>query len=347
MTTKNGLPRRVYIRGGRYYFVRPSDAKWLPLTRVKEGLPALYRALAALTELVNKSDMLPAVAVRWYEFKITAGEWGAGMIENMTPIISEIGERLCDYAPREITTPIAAEFLVKHLAHARAYNMRRSVLRQVLSYAALEGLRDGHNPVDDIPQRKMKKRIRIVTNVDVDALKAAFMTAQRGGDVHCRILDTMMECGQRIGDVIKIKVKDLTPIGIEFDQEKTDARLLVKWSAKLKAAIYDSLAGRETEPEDFVFVQSTGAPYKYAGIRSAWDRACIKAGVDNLHRHDMRGRAAADTVAKRGLRAAQNLMGHESITQTEDYIKGKMRIESDAVGVENIFQRPAGNPHEY
>jgi integrase len=332
MGGRNGLPKRVYIRGGRHYYVVPGTEEWKKLTLVKEGLPAMYRALAALTDQQARVDLMPAVAVRWHTFKVEAGDWSDGMVENMTPIVTEIGKRLCDYTPAEITTPIAADFLRHHLRHPRAYNMRRSVLRQVLSYAALEGLRDGHNPVDDIPQRKMKKRIRIVTAADIAGLKGAFLEARRGGETHCRILDTMMECGQRIGDVLKIKSKHLTDQGIEFDQEKTDAPLLVKWSPKLKTAIYGALEGRDCDPEDFVFVQSTGKPYTYAGVRSAWDRACAKAGVDNLHRHDMRGKAAADTLVKRGLKAAQDLMGHESITQTEDYIKGKLRIVSDAVG---------------
>jgi hypothetical protein len=33
----------------------------------------------------------------------------------------------------------------------------------------------------------------------------------------------------------------------------------------------------------------SGLPYRYAGIRSAWVRACERAGIEDLNIHDLRG----------------------------------------------------------
>ena len=42
MTRNDGLPRRVYVKHGRYYYVRP-DTKWVALTLVKDGDHRLSR----------------------------------------------------------------------------------------------------------------------------------------------------------------------------------------------------------------------------------------------------------------------------------------------------------------
>ena len=49
MTRKDGLPRRVYLKHGRYWHVG-ADGKWRSLARERDGLPAMLRALAALQE---------------------------------------------------------------------------------------------------------------------------------------------------------------------------------------------------------------------------------------------------------------------------------------------------------
>jgi hypothetical protein len=40
----------------------------------------------------------------------------------------------------------------------------------------------------------------------------------------------------------------------------------------------------------------SGLPYRYAGIRSAWVRACERARIEDLNIHDLRGRAGVDQL---------------------------------------------------
>lgn len=322
MTRKNGLPRRVYIKHGRYYFVA-LDTTWRPLTRVSEGLPAMLRALAALHETVVAGHLMPAVATRWQQSKEAAGEWEASTQRNMARVVAHIAKRFIEFTPAQVTAPVVFQYLQPFLTKPRTYNLHRSVLRQVLSFAALEGLRDGHNPADDVPQRKMPKRRRIVTDAEIRALKTALLQQRRGGPTHCLMVDLCMLTGQRIGDVLAMRWQDVTDDGLLVDQGKTGEPLLIEWTPALRAAVDACAEGRDRIGH--LLVQSTGKPYRYAGVRSAWVRAMQRAGIEDLHIHDLRGRAGADVADDRGVYEAQKLLGHGSVRMTEHYVSGKTR----------------------
>lgn len=317
---RDGLPKRVYAKHGRYWYVSP-DNKWHGLTRVKQGLPAMYRALASLTDAEATSDRMPAVITRWLTDK--EADWAVGTAEDMDRVGARLSARFLEFAPRQITTPVCVDYLRPYLRKPRTYNLHRSVLRQVLAFAAREGLREGHNPIDNIPQRRQPKRIRIVTPAEIDAMAKALMTAARGGEAHVRMLGLALKTGQRIGDVLRFRAQDCTEAGLLVDQGKTGEKLVIEWDAELTALVDACFEGRDRV--GYLLVQSTGAPYKYAGVRSAWVRAMAKAGIEDLHIHDLRGEAGARISDLVGSYAAQMLLGHASIKMTEAYVRGKTR----------------------
>ena len=70
----------------------------------------------------------------------------------------------------------------------------------------------------------------------------------------------------------------------------------------------------------------SGSGYRYSGIRSAWVRACQRAGIVDLHIHDLRGRAGVDAIEgdeSQDVRKAQRLLGHKSEAMTRHYTDGK------------------------
>lgn len=322
MTRKGGLPRRVYLRHGRFFYVDLAG-KWHPLTRERDGLPAMYRALASLTDAERESDRMPAVITRWADSKKVAGDWSDGQAVDMERVAGRLSKAFIEFRPDQVTAPVVAKYLAKLLPTPRTYNLHRSVLRQVLSFAALEGLRDGHNPVDDVPQRKLKKRVRVVTPAELDAMARALMQATRGGPAHVRMLGLCIKTGQRISDVLKLRAQDCTDAGVIVDQGKTGEPLLIEWDAELTALVDQCFEGRDRL--GYLLIQSTGKRYTYAGVRSAWVRAMERAGIEDLHIHDLRGEAGARIADTLGSYAAQTLLGHASVTMTEGYIKGKTR----------------------
>lgn len=319
MTRKDGLPRRVYLRHGSYYYVQ-ADGKWVKLCREKHGLPAMYRALAALTDAETTTEQMPAVIARWVESK--AADWAPKTAKDQERIATAMSKRLAEFAPRQITTPVCAAYLKTYASQPRTHNMHRSMLRQVLAFAAIEGLREGHNPLDNIPQRKTSRRARIVTDDEVKAMKASALLQSRNGEALVQMIDLAMLTGQRIGDVIRMRWQDVTDAGVLVRQGKTGERLLIEWTPALRAAVQACASGDKI---GHLLKTQSGKGYTYAGIRSAWDRAAERAGIEDLHIHDLRGRAGVDALEGDGqnIKAAQKLLGHSSEAMTRHYVDGK------------------------
>lgn len=315
------MPRRVYLRHGSYYYVTPAG-KWLKLCREREGIPAMYRALARVTDSEATSDRMPAVISRWLDVK--RAEWSAKTAKDQDRIAHVMSRRFAEFRPADVTTPICAQYLRDYAAQPRTHNMHRTMLSQVLAWAAVEGLREGHNPVANIPPRKLDARQRIVTDAEVTALKAAALQQTRNGEALARMIDLAMLTGQRIGDVLRMRWQDVVPDGIVVVQGKGGGkvRLLIEWTPALRAAVEACASGDRI---GHLLKTQSGTGYRYSGIRSAWVRACARAGITDLHIHDLRGRAGVDALESAGqdVRAAQRLLGHSGEAMTRHYVEGK------------------------
>lgn len=316
--TRSDMPRRVYLRHGAFYFVTLAG-KWIKLSRQSDGLPAMYRALAALTEREATSDRMPAVITRWLDSK--RPEWADKTATDQERIADDMAQAFAEFKPADVTTPVCAEYLRRYVATPRTHNLHRTMLRQVLAFAALEGLREGFNPIDNVPQKALKGRKRIVTDAEIAAVKKGALQAARNGQALVQMIDLALLTGQRIGDLIGMRWQDVTDDGLLVQQGKTGERLLIGWTPALRAAIAACARGDKI---GHVLKTQSGNGYRYAGIRSAWDRACARAGVDDLHIHDLRGRAGVDALGDdEDIRSAQRLLGHKGERMTRHYVDGK------------------------
>lgn len=320
------MPPRVYLKHGAYYLVTLQN-KWRRLCSEKEGLPAMYRALAAFVDADATKDRMPAVIQRWYDSKIEAGDWSSQkQKDDQKRAADHMAAEFDEIKPAQVTTPGCAAYLKAFLSKPRTYNLHRTMLRQVLSFAALEGLRAGANPVDDVPRRKTPGRHRVVTDAEVKALKDAAKLQPRNGAALVHMIDLAMLTGQRIGDVLRLRWQDVTDAGLLFDQGKGQGRtkLLVKWSPALRAAIAACARGDKI---GHVLKSERGTGYTYGGLRSSWDRLCERAKVEDLNIHDLRGRTGVDALlgehGEEDIHAAQKLLGHKSEGMTRHYVEGK------------------------
>jgi len=321
--TRSDLPKRVYLKHSRYYYVRP-DMKWVALTRERDGLPAMYAALAKVMDSEIIGDRMPAVIARWLEQRTEDEAWSEGHAEDMKRITKLIGDEFDEIEPSQVTTKLVAAYLKPLRVKKRTHNQHRTALRQILDFAATEGLREGANPVDATEPMKQDKRTRVVTDAEIKAMKAAALQQSRNGEALVQMIDLAMLTGQRISDVIKFRWQDVTDRGILVDQGKRGgaAKLLIQWSPALKAAVEACADGRERI--GFLLKTQSGRGYRYAGIRSAWVRACTRAGIEDLNIHDLRGRAGVDALGEEeDIRAAQKLLGHTSEGMTRHYVEGK------------------------
>jgi len=320
--TRTELPKRVYVKHGRYYYVTPAG-KWIGLSRENDGIPAMLRALARVMDTEVRGDMMPAVITRWVDQK--RDDWSTKQAADQERIAGKMAAAMVEFQPSQVTTPVAAAYLRKYRDKPRTHNLHRTMLRGVLAFAAIEGLREGFNPVDNIPPMKLSRRIRIVTDDEIKAMRAAALQQSRNGEALVQMIDLAMLTGQRISDVIKMRWQDVDDArGIYVTQKKSQGRvrLLIEWSPELRAAVEACAAGRDKIGH--LLKTQSGRGYRYSGIRSAWVRAAARAGIEDLNIHDLRGRAGVDAMGDdEDIGAAQKLLGHSTEAMTRDYVEGK------------------------
>lgn len=323
--TKPRLPKRVYLKHGAYYHVDTAN-KWHRLCSERDGLPAMYRALATLTDTVDRPGMMPQCVQAWLDDP--RHKWSASYRTTNEAMGKVIADAMAEFHCSQVTEAVCASFLEDWADKARMHNRYRSALIMILQRAAIKGWRTGANPAREVPGLSAPGRSQIITDADIRAVKDAAMTGKDGkptdsGPAICKMLDIALLTGQRIGDIVKMRWQDVTDEGLCVVQKKGGARITIAWSPALRDAIDACAEG--TQRIGFLLKTRTGSGYTYWGIRSAWVRAFERAGIDlaTFHIHDMRGRAGVDKAEKDGKEATQELLGHSTMRMTEHYIRGK------------------------
>jgi len=199
-------------------------------------------------------------------------------------------------------------------------NRMLSLLRQVFDYA-LERQMVESNPAVGVKRHKEAKRARLLLHEELSRIRAA------AGARLQAVIDLCYLTGQRIGDVLNIKVRDLLEDGLAFDQQKTGARLVVAWSPDLRAAVERAKALGGNVRALTLLYNRRGKPPDYRTVNDQWRKACRAAGVEDANLHDIRAKALTDLKAQLGetlgKKAAQALAGHSTEAQTNTYLRGK------------------------
>jgi integrase len=92
--------------------------------------------------------------------------------------------------------------------------------------------------------------------------------------------------GQRQGDVLRLAWSAYDGQTIRVRQSKTAARVSVPVGAPLR-----DLLARLPRTGPLILQSSDGRPWSADGFRSSFRRACERAGIEDLHFHDLRGTA--------------------------------------------------------
>jgi integrase len=224
--------------------------------------------------------------------------------------------------PKEVRPVHIAKFLDKRgqAAPVRA-NREKALLSHIFTTAMRWGLAET-NPCRGVARNKEKPRDRYVTDAEFTAVHSiANPTVQV-------LMDFGLLTGQRISDLLKVKLADINSDGVFFKQGKTGKRLLLEWNPDLQAVVDKIRLIHQGKGIGglYLFHGRGGVPYTYSGISSMFKRAVKKALADGLIKepfqfHDLRGKAATD--ADNQGQSAQRLLGHKSQSMTDKYIKSK------------------------
>lgn len=306
-TRDRHLPPCVYHKHGAYYFVR--RGKWIRLGA------SLSEALSRYARLVTegRGDMVD-ILDRAVEDARTIRRLADNTIEQYELAARYLKDALLEFAVDEVE-PRHVKAIMDHYAD-RPYmaNRMRTVLKLAFAGAIARGLRQT-NPAREIEPFRERKRDRYLTDEEWRAIYAEASPALR-----C-IMDVAYYTGQRIGDVLSIRLDQVSDEGIQFRQQKTGKPLLVRSSPGLSAAVERAKALHRRTTSMYLLGQRNGNIRSYYAARDLLRRAAQKAGVADVRWHDIRAKSLTDADAQG--RNAQALAGHSTEAQTIRYLRGK------------------------
>lgn len=297
------LPPRMHLKHGAYYYVERN--KWRRLGKdlaasLREYARIISSGSGGLDDLLDGTLQIAAETVKPATLKQYRA---AGHV---------IKAAFAEFSPDQVTGPVIAQFLDAHRKTPNMANRMRSVLKIAFDRAVLLGLAQA-NPVTSIPRFKEKKRTRYITPGEFAAIRSKALPLLAVAMELCYLT------GQRIGDIIKIRMADIDDQGIYIEQEKTGARLRVRMTAELGEVIAKA---KTLSPVRGLMLlhRGDGRKVSYYTVRDQWDKACAAAGVENAHLHDLR--AAAGTDADEAGQDSKALLGHKSEASHARYLRG-------------------------
>lgn len=300
------LPTRMYLKHGRYYLVR--DNKWHSLSR------DYHEALAEYARLMSQPSDGGMAAVIDRAMLEIAEDVGPKTIRCYRSLATNLKKGFSDYYPKEVTPQVVAGMMDHFRKRPATANALRNVLIRVFDRAILWGLVES-NPARAIRPAKEKKRDRYLTDAEFSAIREkATPTLQA-------MMDMLYLTGQRIGDILALRLADISEDGIYFKQQKTGNRLTVAMTPDLADAVKRAKELHQCVRGLTLFHTRQGKPFSYNTIRTLWDRACTYAGIEDAHIHDIRAKAATDCKAQG--QDSKALLGHVSESAHTRYLRSK------------------------
>lgn len=286
------LPPCVYRSSGAYFHV--VGGKWHPLGK---DLPA---ALSEYARRIGaaKSGGMPALIAKYLD---SLGErLESSTVQQYRSVCRKLSSIYAEFAPEQVKMRDVAAMMLHFAAKPSTGNQCRAVLMEVFNFALQHQIVDT-NPVVGVKRLKEAKRARLITPAEFGLIRDA------GSPRLQATMDVLYLSGQRIGDVLAIQPQDMAEEGLAVAQEKTGARLVIRWTQGLRAAVARLLVVR-------------GRRLTYDMIERDWLKATRAAGVQDARLHDIRSMAAV--AVGRGRDRATALLGHATEAQTETYLRG-------------------------
>lgn len=324
MRKDKSLPPRMHKKGNAYYFVARN--KWTPLG--SDLNQARIKWAAIENEYSGNADNF-AIALDNYlanVFQTGSPNTVAAYMSKAKLLKQVFGHmQLIDIKPMHI-----AKFVDSHPSKSAA-RMAKAIISATYALAIRQGNAE-LNPCLGIEVRGIKPRDRYITDQE-------FISIREHATPQLRIaMDVAYLTGMRISDVLKIRLTDITEDGLVVKQTKTGKRQIFEISEGLKSVIDYAKSIDRPIGSFYLIPNYQGQQYQRRVFYFQWQNACKKSGVENVHFHDIRGKAATDAKAL-GL-DYQLLLGHATRKQSDEYIKARMVDRVKPLG--SLLSKKAG-----
>lgn len=345
-----GPAKGTQIKDGRYYLVRAQGKRriWIKLTRVAEGLPAFYAALAREHGRAERPDYMPQVVAAWNAAVMSKHSAKTQVDETRRSKV--IAEAFEEFRAEQVEPPDVVEFLEPLQATARTHDLFRAQLHSIFAYAELRGWRKaGSNPVTVVPPMGYTPRKRYITDSELRRIKVGCVYGDdgrrnRSGITMACCIELAYLTAMDVGVMIRIlEQRDperpdephLCAEGIWLMRDKTrhcggDA-LIITWTPRLRAVVarlqklkaernLKKRASQRVQTPALITKQD-GTPMTYEALAAAWQRGVKRAKVPATMFRDLRAKALTDKAKREGVRAASDLGIHATEAQTTDYVR--------------------------
>lgn len=140
-------------------------------------------------------------------------------------------------------------------------------------------------------------------------------------------MDLAYLTGQRPSDVLRMDETEIRDGALCVKQAKTDARVRIALTGEL-AALIERIRVRKRTHEVYatrLIVDDHGKPLTLGRLQDAFVAARAAAGVApaEFQFRDLRAKAASDKTERGDIRAAQQQLGHTTVTTTEGYVRNR------------------------
>lgn len=249
-----------------------------------------------------------------------------------------IAEAFTEFDVADVVPSDVAQFLDQWEGRRMA-QVYRSRLLNFFKWTARRGLR-ADNPVREIGVEKPAKRQTYITDDQFWLIRDALAIGKdrrptESGPVVQAYVDLCYLLYQRTTEIRLLRWDAITADGIRFKPTKTERAsglsVLVPMSPAVRAVI-DRLKGARPIASMYVISTRRGQPYNSGSLRTAWQRACERAGVEGVTLKDLRAKALTD-AKKAGYKTEQLKVAaaHTSEEMTEGYIRQRETPVSEVV----------------
>ena len=312
------LPPRMYLKHGAYYYVS-RDNKWLRLSDDKATAFAKWAEIEGETPQDSASEKPPigsmAALIDRYMIEIAPNKAKSTYKGNLLE-----SENLKKVFGKMLVLEVRPMHIAKYLdlrgvkAPIRA-NREISLLSHMFSYAMRWGQLD-RNPCLGVAKHPEKGRDRYITDNEFESVK------NLASELIAIVMDFAYITALRKGDILNLKLDQITDEGIWIKQSKTGSKQLYEWTEGLKEVVTRAKSLKRPTHGFHLFSTRQGQPYSDTGFKAMWNRVQVKwaeSGGERFTFHDIRAKSLTD--AKRLGLDAQSLAGHSSASMTEHYIK--------------------------
>jgi len=306
------LPPSIFHKHGAYYLVK--KGKWERLgTDLSTALAEYGRRLDA-----PKGGCAELIDAAFDAMKARRGDdqLAENTLEQYAHAAVRLKKIFRNFAPQQVLPRHAAA--IKHEL-AKTPNMANRIMsfgRQAFAYALEHQLVD-INPFVGIRAYREKHRKRLVTQAEFDAIYAAIPPR---GQV---VMDLLYLTAQRIEDVLNIRTRDLVDEGVAFETDKSEKRIVVRWTPQLRAVV-DRAKNLHGNVRALSLLHTRrGGPPSYKTVYDQFKRACAKAGIEDTTPHDIRAMALTAVKNQHGKKAAQLIGTHSDERTTEVYLRDR------------------------